>query len=433
MEKWINPCLADWEKIVARPQIGSGDLEKLCRDIFREVEKEGDKALEKYTWYFDRVRIGSFRVSEEEMAEAEKKVSPALKEAIREAARNIEAFHLKQIPGSCVYESGNGFKCWQEVRGIEKVGLYVPGGSAPLFSTVLMLVIPARIALCREIVICTPPDREGRIAPAILWAARYCGATAVYKVGGIQAIAALTFGTETIPRVFKVLGPGNQYVTAAKRFAGNYGLAMDMPAGPSEVLVLADRTACPAYIAADLLSQAEHGKDSQVVFVTWCPDLLEKVEREVKRQMALLPRCEIVWAAWENARFVVLENPEVCIQFVNEYAPEHLILNIENYREYIAAIQNAGSVFLGSYSPESAGDYASGTNHTLPTSAFAKAYSGISIDAFVKKISFQEISEKGLRYLAPTLMTMAEQEQLYAHKNAVQIRVGDRITKKRAL
>ena len=366
------------------------------------------------------------------MEEAEGRVSPALKEAIREAARNIEAFHLKQLPGSCEYESGNGFRCWQEVRGIEKVGLYVPGGSAPLFSTVLMLVIPARIALCREIVICTPPDREGRVPPAILWAARYCGATAVYKVGGVQAIAAMTFGTETVPRVFKIVGPGNQYVTAAKRFAGNYGLAMDMPAGPSEVLIVADRTARPEYIAADLLSQAEHGKDSQVVFVSWCPDMLEKLEKEVKRQIDVLPRCEIARAAWENARFVVFENPEVCIQFINEYAPEHLILNIENYRDYIAAIQNAGSVFLGNYSPESAGDYASGTNHTLPTSAFAKAYSGINVDTFVKKISFQEISEKGLRYLAPVLVTMAEQEQLEAHKNAVQIRVTNKETEKEA-
>lgn len=432
MEKWINPSLQDWGKIMVRPQIGNDDLEKLCRAIFMEVQKEGDKALMKYTWYFDRVRIGNFKVSEEEMEEAEGRVSPALKEAIREAARNIEAFHLKQLPGSCEYESGNGFRCWQEVRGIEKIGLYVPGGSAPLFSTVLMLVIPARIALCREIVICTPPDREGRVPPAILWAARYCGATAVYKVGGVQAIAAMTFGTETIPRVFKIVGPGNQYVTAAKRFAGNYGLAMDMPAGPSEVLIVADRTARPEYIAADLLSQAEHGKDSQVVFVSWCPDMLEKVEKEVKRQIDLLPRCEIARAAWENARFVVFENPEVCIQFVNEYAPEHLILNIENYRDYIATIQNAGSVFLGNYSPESAGDYASGTNHTLPTSAFAKAYSGINVDTFVKKISFQEISEKGLRYLAPVLVTMAEQEQLEAHKNAVQIRVTNKETEKEA-
>ena len=397
-----------------------------------EVQKEGDKALMKYTWYFDRVRIGNFKVSEEEMEEAEGRVSPALKDAIREAVRNIVAFHLKQLPGSCEYESGNGFRCWQEVRGIEKVGLYVPGGSAPLFSTVLMLVIPARIALCREIVICTPPDREGRVPPAILWAARYCGATAVYKVGGVQAIAAMTFGTGTIPRVFKIVGPGNQYVTAAKRFAGNYGLAMDMPAGPSEVLIVADRTARPEYIAADLLSQAEHGKDSQVVSVNWCPDMLEKVEKEVKRQIDLLPRCEIARAAWVNARFVVFENPEVCIQFVNEYAPEHLILNIENYRDYIAAIQNAGSVFLGNYSPESAGDYASGTNHTLPTSAFAKAYSGINVDTFVIILSFQEISEKGLRYLAPVLVTMAEQEQLEAHKNAVQIRVTNKETEKEA-
>lgn len=425
MEKWINPRLQDWGKITARPQLGQGDLENICRDIFTEVQKEGDRALVKYTWYFDRVRIGNFRVSEEEIAEAEEEVGMALKDAIREAARNIKAFHLKQLPGSCEYESGKGFRCWQEVRGIERVGLYIPGGSAPLFSTVLMLVIPARIAGCREIVICTPPGPEGRVHPAILWAARYCGATAIYKVGGIQAVAALTLGTETIPRVSKILGPGNQYVTAAKRFAGNYRVAMDMPAGPSEVLIVADSTARPEFLAADLLSQAEHGKDSQVVLVTWCPDLLEKVERETERQMEMLPRCEIARAAWANARFVVLETPEMCMRFVNEYAPEHLLLSVENCRDYIADIRNAGSVFLGNYSPESAGDYASGTNHTLPTGAFAKAYSGINVDAFLKKISFQEISEEGLRYLAPVIMTMAEQEHLYAHKNAVQIRINN--------
>ena len=417
MEKIINPVRQEWAKLLARPKFNNDDLVKICKDIFAEVMRDGDKALAKYTLRFDRVSLENIAVTEEEFDRAEQAVGEELKEAIREAKRNIEAFHILQKPAPCEYVNSHGFRCWQEAKGIEKVGLYIPGGSAPLFSTVLMLAVPARIILC------TPPNRAGAVEPAILWTARLCGVTRVYKVGGVQAIGAMTLGTETIPQVYKIFGPGNQYVTAAKQLACNFGVAIDMPAGPSEVMVVADRSANPAFIAADLLSQAEHGPDSQVVLVTPDAGILPEVEQELEAQLAVLPRKEIAVKALANSKFVVLANIEQCMELVNEYAPEHLILCVEDYREQAKCVVNAGSVFLGNYSPESAGDYASGTNHTLPTNGYAKAYSGVNLDAFIKKITFQEISREGLGYLGRTIEIMAENEQLFAHKNAVTLRI----------
>lgn len=423
MEKIINPVRQEWAKLLARPKFNNDDLVKICKDIFAEVMRDGDKALAKYTLRFDRVSLENIAVTEEEFDRAEQAVGEELKEAIREAKRNIEAFHILQKPAPCEYVNSHGFRCWQEAKGIEKVGLYIPGGSAPLFSTVLMLAVPARIAGCREIILCTPPNRAGAVEPAILWTARLCGVTRVYKVGGVQAIGAMTLGTETVPQVYKIFGPGNQYVTAAKQLACNFGVAIDMPAGPSEVMVVADRSANPAFIAADLLSQAEHGPDSQVVLVTPDAGILPEVEQELEAQLAVLPRKEIAVKALANSKFVVLADIEQCMELVNEYAPEHLILCVEDYREQAKCIVNAGSVFLGNYSPESAGDYASGTNHTLPTNGYAKAYSGVNLDAFIKKITFQEISREGLGYLGRTIEIMAENEQLFAHKNAVTLRI----------
>lgn len=423
MEKIINPVRQEWAKLLARPKFNNDDLVKICKDIFAEVMRDGDKALAKYTLRFDRVSLENIAVTEEEFDRAEQAVGEGLKKAIREAKRNIEAFHILQKPAPCEYVNSHGFRCWQEAKGIEKVGLYIPGGSAPLFSTVLMLAVPARIAGCREIILCTPPNRAGAVEPAILWTARLCGVTRVYKVGGVQAIGAMTLGTETVPQVYKIFGPGNQYVTAAKQLACNFGVAIDMPAGPSEVMVVADRSANPAFIAADLLSQAEHGPDSQVVLVTPDAGILPEVEQELEAQLAVLPRKEIAVKALANSKFVVLADIEQCMELVNEYAPEHLILCVEDYREQAKCIVNAGSVFLGNYSPESAGDYASGTNHTLPTNGYAKAYSGVNLDAFIKKITFQEISREGLGYLGRTIEIMAENEQLFAHKNAVTLRI----------
>lgn len=423
MEKIVNPKRENWAEILARPQIKNDDLMKICKDIFTEIRKEGDKALSKYTWFFDKVKIDDFKVSETEFEEADRLVGEPLKQAIREAYKNIASFHTLQMPQRVDYMNADGFRCWQEARAIEKVGLYIPGGSAPLFSTVLMLAIPARLSGCQEIILCTPPGDSGRVEPAILWTAQLCGVTRVYKVGGIQAIGAMALGTGSIPRVYKIFGPGNQYVTAAKQLAGNYGVAIDMPAGPSEVMVVADRTACLAFVAADLLSQAEHGPDSQVILVTVDPELPEKVEKEVCCQLGNLPRKDIAGRALGNSKFIVLQDMDTCMQLVNEYAPEHLILCVENYQERAAQVMNAGSVFLGNYSPESAGDYASGTNHTLPTNGYAKAYSGVNMDSFCKKITFQEITRDGLNRLAPVIETMAENEQLEAHKRAVEMRV----------
>lgn len=423
MKKVINPKREEWEVLLARPQMRNADLEKICKDIFSEIRKNGDQALRKYTWFFDRVQIGEFAVSEAEFKAAAGLVAEELKEAIKEARRNIEAFHTLQKSGRLEYVNEKGFRCWQEARGIEKVGLYVPGGSAPLFSTVLMLAIPASIAGCKEIVLCTPPDRSGQVNPVILWTARLCGVSKVYKVGGVQAIGAMIFGTDSIPEVYKIFGPGNQYVTAAKQQACNYGVAIDMPAGPSEMMIVADASARPEFIAADLLSQAEHGPDSQVILLTTEARMLEAVEREVGKQLEGLPRQEIALKALQNSRLIALESRAACVEMVNEYAPEHLILCVDDYIGFTEQVMNAGSVFLGNYSPESAGDYASGTNHTLPTNGYAKAYSGINVDAFVKKITFQEITPEGLQYLAPAIELMAGNEQLAAHRKAVAIRV----------
>lgn len=425
MEKIVNPQREEWAALLTRPQLKTADLAKVCKEIFAEIQKDGDRALGKYTWFFDQVRIDRLEVSEQECLEADSQVSEVLKQAIRTAKRNIEAFHALQCMDRNEYVSSDGFRCWQEARGIEKVGLYIPGGNAPLFSTVLMLAVPAKLAGCQEVILCTPPDRSGKIHPAILWTAQLCGVHKIFKVGGIQAIGAMTLGTETVPRVNKIFGPGNQFVTAAKQLAVHYGVAIDMPAGPSEVMVVADASANPRFVAADLLSQAEHGPDSQVILLTIDSRWAETVEQEVVSQLSELPRRDIASRALENSKVIVLADMEECLDMVNEYAPEHLILCMENYIEAIPKIKNAGSVFLGNYAPESAGDYASGTNHTLPTNGYAKAYSGINIDAFVKKITFQEITRKGLVALAPTIMTMAENECLYAHRRAVEIRLED--------
>jgi histidinol dehydrogenase len=411
-----------WTELLKRPESNSDNLEQVCEAVFEEVKKSGDEALREYTLRFDQVNLKHFAVEESEFEEAEQAVAPELKAAIRLAKQNIERFHTLQLPGKCEYVSEQGFRCWQEARPIERVGLYIPGGSAPLFSTVLMLAIPARLAGCKEVILCTPPDLEGKVHPAILWSARQCGVTKIFKVGGAQAIAAMTFGTETIGRVDKIFGPGNSYVTAAKQKALSLGIAIDMPAGPSELMVVADETASPVFVAADLLSQAEHGPDSQVFLVTCQESFPEEVEKEIDRQLNELPRKAVAEKALSHSTCIVLRNREECLEVINRYAPEHLIVSVKDYETWIPGIHHAGSVFLGNYSPESAGDYASGTNHTLPTGGYARVYSGIGVDSFMKKISFQEITSQGLDYLSTAIEVMAENEGLIAHRNAVRNR-----------
>jgi histidinol dehydrogenase len=429
METIFYPEAGEWSRILARPECDNEQPLAAAREIFAAVAAQGDEALRRYTRQFDRAAIADFCVRQPEFEAAERHVSAELKAAIRQAAGNIRAFHAAQMPVACVWQHPQGIKCWQEPHAIEKVGLYVPGGSAPLFSTVLMLAIPARLAGCKEIVICTPPDEHGNIHPAILWTAAECGVGKVYKVGGVQAIAAMTLGTESIPQVYKIFGPGNRYVVAAKQLATHYGAAIDMPAGPSELMIVADHTAKPEFIAADLLSQAEHGSDSQVLLVTWTPDLLPAVERETARQLASLPRRAIAEAALAASRCIVVSDAAAALELANAYAPEHLMLCTAYHAELATQVRNAGSVFLGNYSPESAGDYASGTNHTLPTNTFARAYSGVNMDAFFKKITFQQLSPQGLAHLAPAIIAMSENEQLWAHRQAVQIRMsGERGT-----
>lgn len=417
------PEKEQWPQFMERSVVKQDELFKLVRQIFTEIEKEGDRAVKKYSQLFDRVDLDFFSVSDKEIHEAKKGVNDDLQKAIQVAKNNIEKFHASQQETKRVIETTKGVKCWRESRAINKVGIYVPGGSAPLFSTVLMLGIPAKLAGCKEIVLCTPPDRMGRIHPAILFAAHLVGVTKVFAVGGIQAIGAMTFGTETIPKVDKIFGPGNQYVTAAKQKAQNFGVAIDMPAGPSEVLVIADDSSIPEFVAADLLSQAEHGADSQVILLSNQENTIEQTLQEIQKQLTDLPRKSIAEAALKNSKAIVLKTIEDCIDFSNEYAPEHLILSIKNYTQYVEKITNAGSVFLGNYSCESAGDYASGTNHTLPTNGFARNYSGVSLDSFVKKITFQELSAEGIQNLGNTIEIMAEAEQLMAHKNAVSLRL----------
>lgn len=412
-----------WESLLQRPELDVTSLFDTVQAVLEDVRTGGDEAVRRYGEQFDKVRVADLQVSEDELREAETLLSEELKRAIETARRNIETFHASQHTESRKVETMPGVTCWQKAVAIEKVGLYIPGGTAPLFSTVLMLAVPARIAGCREIVLCTPPDRQGKVHPAILYAARVAGVSQVIKAGGIQAIAAMTYGTECVPKVYKIFGPGNQYVVAAKQLVSLKDVAIDMPAGPSEVEIIADESAHPAYIAADFLSQAEHGADSQSVLVTTSEALAEAVKKEIANQLSVLPRRDFTEKSLSHSRIVILKNDDEMTDFTNQYAPEHLIIQTANYAELSARIINAGSIFLGPYTPESAGDYASGTNHTLPTKGYAKMYSGVNLDSFIRKITFQEITREGLDLLGPTIEIMAANEQLDAHKNAVTIRL----------
>ena len=425
MKTILNPAQKDWSSILQRPTKTVDDIEATVNQVFGDVQKNGDTAANKYTQLFDGVTLANNLVSSSEIEEAKKLISSELKEAIITAQKNITAFHLAQKTTKVFVETTNGVECWQEKRPIQKVGLYIPGGTAPLFSTVLMLAIPAQIAGCKEIVLCSPPNKEGKIHPAILFAANLCGVTKIIKVGGIQAVAGLTFGTKAIPQVYKIFGPGNQFVTVAKQLATKYGVAIDMPAGPSELLVVADDSAKASYIASDLLSQAEHGADSQVILVSTSQKLIDEVAIEIENQLKELPRIEIAKKAIENSKSILMANDEIALALINEYGPEHFIVCTNNNNYYIDNIANAGSVFIGNYTPESAGDYASGTNHTLPTNGFSKAYSGVNLDSFTKSITFQKISKEGIQNIGNAIEIMAEAEGLQAHKNAVTIRLKD--------
>ncbi|MEY4281073.1 MAG: histidinol dehydrogenase [Bacteroidota bacterium] len=427
MQRISYPKKEQWASLSQRPIVEQAHLLQIVDQIFSEVKLHGDAAIHKFTKKYDKVELDAFMVSKAACITAEKNVSKELQAAIKLAKNNIETFHSAQQEEKKVIETSIGVTCWRESRAIEKVGIYIPGGSAPLFSTVLMLGIPALIAGCKEIILCTPPDRNGNVHPAILFTAHLLGIERVAAVGGIQAIAAMTFGTATIPKVDKLFGPGNQFVTAAKQRAFKNGIAIDMPAGPSEVLIIADETAVPAFVAADLLSQAEHGADSQVVVLSTSEKILNDVDKAIQDQLRLLPRQSIAAAALKNSLSIVFPTIEECIEFSNYYAPEHLILAIDDYHSYTHLVQHAGSVFLGNYSCESAGDYASGPNHTLPTNGFARSYSGVSVDSFIKKVTFQEISKTGLQEIGPSIELMAEAEQLFAHKNAVAIRLKNNL------
>ncbi|NDW11520.1 histidinol dehydrogenase [Bacteroides sp. 214] len=425
MKIYKHPEQEAWAELLKRPEIDSTSLFETVRVVLDEIKQGGDSAVIKYEAKFDKVQLQSLAVSEREIIEAEQKVEPALKEAICLAKSNIEKFHQAQRFEGKKVETTPGVTCWQKAVAIEKVGLYIPGGTAPLFSTVLMLAIPARIAGCAEIVLCTPPNQEGCIHPAILYAAKVAGVSKIFKAGGIQAIGAMAYGTESIPKVYKIFGPGNQYVTAAKQLVGLREVAIDMPAGPSEVEVLADETANPRFVAADLLSQAEHGVDSQAVLITTSSELLNEVLSEVEKQLNELPRKEIAAQSLKNSKLILVKNMDEAIAMTNEYAPEHLIIEAANYMQLADRVVNAGSVFLGHLTPESAGDYASGTNHTLPTNGYAKAYSGVSLDSFIRKITFQEITPQGIEAIGPAIEIMAANEALDAHKNAVTIRLSE--------
>ncbi|MEO9965676.1 MAG: histidinol dehydrogenase [Reichenbachiella sp.] len=414
-----NPKKTEWKSLTQRPELKQQNLQQLVNEVFQAIQEEGDKAVLSYTKIFDKADIKEMRVTPEEVDIACKRIPDDLKAAIRLAAENIEKFHRAQISSGVKVETMPGVSCWQETRAIERVGIYIPGGSAPLFSTVLMLAIPAQIAGCREIVLCTPPNLEGEIHPAILFAARHAGVSQIFRAGGIQAIGSMTFGTESIPKVDKIFGPGNQYVTAAKQRATQLGVAIDMPAGPSELLVLADDSANAQFVVSDLLSQAEHGPDSQVICLVKSESLIFKVQEELSAQLPLLPRKEIARQAMQHSKLILMEDDQACLDFINEYAPEHFILCVENESFYLNGLINAGSVFIGNYTPESAGDYASGTNHTLPTNGFAKSFSGVSTDSFCKKISFQKITAEGIKRIGPAIELMAEAEQLTAHRMAV--------------
>ena len=418
------PERTQWLELLKRPVMNTENLFGMVRNIIDQVKTGGDEAVLRYELQFDKVNLPTLAVLPEEFDEAENQISEELKKAIRLAAENIAAFHSAQRFAGVKVETQPGVTCWQKAVPIEKVGLYVPGGTAPLFSTVLMLAVPARIAGCREVVLCTPPLRDGKVHPAVLFAARVAGVRRVFKVGGVQAIAAMAYGTESIPKVYKIFGPGNQYVTAAKQLVGLRDVAIDMPAGPSEVEVLADGTANPVFVAADLLSQAEHGVDSQAVLITTSKVLQQAVKAEVERQLALLPRKEIAAKSLANSKLIVVKDMEEAIEMTNVYAPEHLIVETADYLSVAERIVNAGSVFLGALTPESAGDYASGTNHTLPTNGYAKAYSGVSLDSFMRKMTFQEIKPEGLCGIGPAIEVMAAGESLDGHKNAITVRLS---------
>jgi len=424
MKIYTNPSRTSWPQLTTRPQLALEFLESSVRNIFNRVKKSGDNALRELTLQFDKVDIGNLEVTKKEFESAEKDLSQDLKEAIKVAAQNIEKFHSAQKKDSVKIETTPGVTCWRKAVPIEKIGIYIPGGSAPLFSTVLMLGVPARLAKCNHIVLCSPPDRSGEINPAILFAARLVGIDRIFKVGGAQAIAAMAFGTESIERVYKIFGPGNQYVTKAKQLVTEEGIAIDMPAGPSEVLIMADETSDPAFVAADLLSQAEHGEDSQVILVVNNQNLVPPIQKEIEQQLSDLPRRPIAEKALIHSRAVVLDDLREAIAFVNEYAPEHLIINMKNASAIAEDIVNAGSVFLGNYSPEAIGDYASGTNHTLPTNGYAKAFAGVALESFMKFITYQELTKEGILGLGPIVEKMAEAEQLIGHKRAVQVRIN---------
>ncbi len=419
------PKRADWSTILKRPTQTVDDIEATVNQVFDDVKRNGDTAIAKYTSMFDGVELESMIVSESEIEFASSHVSEELKKAIQLAKSNIEAFHKAQKTDKVFLQTQNGVECWQEKRPIQKVGLYIPGGTAPLFSTVLMLSVPATIAGCGEIVLCSPPNAEGKIANEILYTAKLCRVTKIIKVGGIQAIAGLTFGTDSIPQVYKVFGPGNQFVTVAKQLATKFGIAIDMPAGPSELLVVADDAANAKYVASDLLSQAEHGTDSQVILVSTSKQLIDDVSQEIESQLQALPRFEIAKKAIENSKSILVKSKEEALDLINEYGPEHFIICTSDDDYFVENVSNAGSVFIGNYTPESAGDYASGTNHTLPTNGFSKAYSGVNLDSFVKSITFQKISKEGIRNIGPSIELMAEAEGLHAHKNAVTLRLND--------
>ncbi len=425
MRNIIYPKKETWPEILKRPTQTVKEIETTVNQVFEDVQKNGDTAIKKYTKKFDKVAVTSLKVTQEEISIAVEAVSRELKEAIQQAAANIEKFHRAQKTEKVYQETTPGVVCWQEKRPIEKVGLYIPGGTAPLLSTVLMLAIPAKIAGCQEIILCSPPNFEGKIANEILYTANLCGVTNIFKVGGIQAISGLTFGTETIPKVYKIFGPGNQFVTVAKQLATKYGVAIDMPAGPSELLVMADDSANASFVASDLLSQAEHGADSQVILVSTLEKLIEDVSKEVEKQLKELPRIEIATKAIQNSKSILVKDFKEALALINEYAPEHFIVCTKNNDFFIDGILNAGSVFIGNYTPESAGDYASGTNHTLPTNGYSKSYSGVNLDSFTKSITFQEISKKGIQNIGKSIELMALAEGLQAHKNAVSIRIKE--------
>lgn len=424
--KRINyPARNEWSTLLQRPVFDSTSLSDVVGEVLRNVRSRGDEAVRQYALKFDKAVIDVLQISDIEISDSEEFISVELKQAINLSCANITAFHAAQDTPLPTVETIPGVTCWQKAMPIEKVGLYIPGGTAPLFSTVLMLAIPAKIAGCREIVLCTPPNADGKVHPAVLYAAKVAGVSKVFRIGGVQAIAAMAYGTASVPKVYKIFGPGNQYVTAAKQLVSLQDVAIDMPAGPSEVEVLADETAVPAFVASDLLSQAEHGKDSQSILITTSPELADAVEKEVFKQLEFLPRKDLAAQSIQNSKIILVKDMDEAIEATNEYAPEHLIIATKDYRQISDRIINAGSIFLGNLTPESAGDYASGTNHTLPTNGFAKMYSGVNLDSFRKKITYQEITAEGLRNIGPAIEIMAETESLTAHKNAVTLRMNE--------